>query len=259
MNALTQADLGLIGLIFVLVFALLIFAYTSRLREEGEQKTPTARLREIPAFRKLREAINNSVEAGQRLHLTVGRGALMGIGSASALVGLSVLGRVAKTLSLGEKGPITTSGDSTLMILSQDTTHHTYSTAGVVERYDPTDGQLSGLTPFSYASGTLPVIYDQGTTATVMAGHFGTEAALIADASENTGNLTVAGSDDLSAQAVFMVTANEPLIGEELYAAGAYTQAGDTHTASLLAQDVIRWTLVGVILLGILLKLIGIL
>lgn len=259
MDALTQADLGLIGLIFVLLFTLLIIAFAPLLREDSGRTLPKRRLRDISAFTKLRGAINKSVEAGQRLHLTLGRGALVWMGSASALVGLSVLGRVAQTLSLGEKGPITTSGDGTLMILSQDTTHNTYSTAGVVERYDPSDGQLSGLTPFSYASGTLPFIYDQDSTATVMAGHFGAEAALIADASENAGNLTIAGSDNLSAQAVLLVTANESLIGEELYAAGAYTQAGDMHTASLLAQDVIRWTLVGVILLGILLKLIGIL
>jgi hypothetical protein len=49
------------------------------------------------------------------------------------------------------------------------------------------------------------------------------------------------------------------LIGEELYAAGAYIRAGSMHTASLHAQDVLRWLLVLSILAGVVLKLAGLL
>jgi len=48
------------------------------------------------------------------------------------------------------------------------------------------------------------------------------------------------------------------LVGEELYAAGAYLQAGPLHTASLRAQDTLRWIIVGIILLGALLKFVGV-
>jgi hypothetical protein len=71
------------------------------------------------------------------------------------------------------------------------------------------------------------------------------------------GSLTLAGTDNLTGQAVLYATAHEPLIGEELYAGGAYLQAGPIHTASLQAQDAIRWLLVGVILIGIVLKVVG--
>jgi hypothetical protein len=69
----------------------------------------------------------------------------------------------------------------------------------------------------------------------------------------------VAGTDDISAQAVLYATSDEPLIGEELYAAGAYLNAGTAHSASLRMQDIVRWLLVVIILFGALLKLIGIL
>jgi hypothetical protein len=49
----------------------------------------------------------------------------------------------------------------------------------------------------------------------------------------------------------------EPLIGEEFYAAGAYVQAGPMHSASLRTQDILRWLLIGVILAGAALKLAG--
>jgi len=69
--------------------------------------------------------------------------------------------------------------------------------------------------------------------------------------------MTLAGTDDISTQAVLYATADEPLIGEELFAGGAYVDAGLLHTASLRAQDAIRWLLIIVILAGILLKFLG--
>jgi len=53
---------------------------------------------------------------------------------------------------------------------------------------------------------------------------------------------------------VLFAAAQEPLIGEELYAAGAYLKSGPIHIASLRAQDVLRWVLIFAILLGAILK-----
>ena len=71
--------------------------------------------------------------------------------------------------------------------------------------------------------------------------------------------MTLAGSDDLPAQAVLYAAAQEPLIGEELYAAGAYLKTGPVHTASLRAQDLLRWVIILAILLGSILKFLEIL
>ena len=92
----------------------------------------------------------------------------------------------------------------------------------------------------------------------ILAGHFGSEVALLTDAAERSQSLTIAGSDNLSAQAVLYAGAQEPLIGEELYAVGAYIRAGSVHAASVHAQDVLRWLLVLAILAGVVLKLAGI-
>jgi hypothetical protein len=129
---------------------------------------------------------------------------------------------------------------------------------GADEQYDPDSGQLSGFTPFSYAAGTLPVIYDQQASVNVLIGTFGNEVALITDASERKGSLTLGCSDNLPAQAILYAAAQEPLIGEELYAGGAYLQAGPAHIASLRAQDILRWVLIVVILLLAALKLVGV-
>ncbi len=243
---------GLIGLLFVLIFfgLMVVFAAAGRSHPEGD-------LRPIPAFQKLRRAIGLAVEAGSRLHITLGRGAVTGAESAVGLVGLSVLGRLARFASLGDNPPVATSGDPSLAILAQDTLRSAYTQISAAEQYEPTSGQMVGVTPFSYAAGALPLASDEKTGANLLIGHFGAEVALLTDASERNAIPALAGTDSIPAQAILYATAQEPLIGEEVFAGGAYVQAGTMHVASLHAQDVIRWLLVAIILGGILLKFLG--
>ena len=92
------------------------------------------------------------------------------------------------------------------------------------------------------------MIDDEAISTSILAGNFGEEVGLITTAGDRNHALTLAGSEDLTAQAVFYASAGEPLIGEELYAAGAYLEAGHMHTASLHAQDVLRLVIILVIL-----------
>jgi len=239
---------------FILLFFGLIIFFAMTGRKETRRN-----LREIPAFTRLVRGVGLAVEAGQRLHLSLGHGGISGQRGASALVGLTMLERIARAASISDRPPVATSGEATQAILSQDTLHQAYQAMGADDQYDPDSGQLSGLTPFSYAVGTLPVIYDQQVSVNVLIGSFGSEVALITDASERKGALTLAGSDNLPAQAILYATAQEALIGEELYAGGAYLQAGPVHNASLRAQDILRWVLFGGILVLAGLKMMGVL
>jgi hypothetical protein len=51
-------------------------------------------------------------------------------------------------------------------------------------------------------------------------------------------------------QAALFATTDNPLLGEELFAAGAYLKVNTYHAASLQAQDILRWITIAGILLG---------
>ena len=252
MNLLEIISPGIAGLLVVLIFLGLIVVFTAM-----RWKEPKRNLREISAFARLDEAIGQAVEAGKRLHVSLGWGGVNGIEGASAVVGLSVLRNIGHLASVSDRPPVATSGEGTLAILSRDTLQSAFDYIGAPELYDPTAGQLTGLTPFAYASGTLPTIFDENVSASILAGHFGSEVALITDAGERSASLTLGGSDSLPAQAVMYASAQEPLIGEELYASSAYIHPGPVQVASLRAQDVLRWLVVAAILAGVVLKLAG--
>jgi hypothetical protein len=48
----------------------------------------------------------------------------------------------------------------------------------------------------------------------------------------------------MTGQALLFGSAQEPLIGEEVFATGAYMDAGVVHQASLRTQDVLRWIII---------------
>lgn len=240
------------ALIIFTVAALLLLVFTFLRR-----KSP-AMFRKIEAYARLNRAVGLAVEGGTRLHVSIGRGNLFTARGGSALAGLAMLRRLSEQTSISDNPPIVTSGDASLAILSQDTLQSGFRAAGAEDQYRVTSGRLTGLTPFAFAAGTIPIMRDENISANVVIGDLGAEAALLADASEGKDTDLIAASDNLSAQSVLYAYSQEPLIGEELFAAGAYLGAGASHEASLQVQDVLRWLVILAILGGAVLKFLGI-
>lgn len=242
---------SLIGLILVLVAAglLLGLAFIRR------KSVPV--FREIPAFTRLKRAIGISVEDGTRLHISLGRGGLQTPDGAPGLAGLAMLRQLAEQTSASDKPPVVTSGTADLAILSRDTLQSGYKAAGAEDIYSPSTGRLTGLTPFSFAAGAIPSMRDENVSSNVLIGHFGPEVALLTDTAERTNSPTVAATVNPAAQSVLYASVDEPLIGEELFAAGVYSDAGRAHQASLQVQDIFRWAIILILLGGSALKLLG--
>lgn len=235
----------------VVLAALLLLALTL-----WRQRSPAV-LRPIDAYQRLNHAVGLAVEQGTRLHISLGHGNLATTRGASALAGLAMVRRLIERTSASDRPAVVTSGDASLAILSQDTLHSGYRAAGAEEQYRFSTGRLTGLTSFSYAAGTMPVIHDDDVSANVVLGNLGIESGLMAEASSRENSSLIAASDDLSAQTIFYLSAQEPLIAEELFAAGAYVGAGASHEASLQVQDVLRWLIILAILAGSFLKFLG--
>ena len=216
-----------------------------------------ATLRVIDAYERLNKSVGIAVENGTRLHISLGRGNLFTARGGSALVGLAMLRRLTERTSVSDRPPIVTSGDASLAVLSQNTLQSGFRAAGAEDQYRFSSGRLTGLSPFSYAAGTMPIIRDENVSTNIFIGDFGNEAALLTEEADRSNSNLIAASDNLSAQAIFYASAQDPLIGEELFAAGAYVGAGASHEASLNVQDILRWLIILAIIIGAGLTMLG--
>lgn len=243
--------MNLIGLSLVGFSAILLLAF-SLIKRKSSPK-----LRVIPALTRLYRAIGLSVEDGTRLFIHLGPDALLTPHGGAPLAGLGMLRHLTERTSLSDRPPIAAAGEASLALLAQDTLEAGYQAAGAGEYYQPLSGRLTGMTSFSAAAGAMSIIRDEDVSASILIGHFGVEAALMADAAERQNAFLLGASDDPTSQAVLYASAPEALIGEELYSAGAYLGATASHAASLTVQDILRWLIIIALLAGSAMKLFG--
>lgn len=226
----TSLEIGFIAVSFVLI---LVFSLLGAGRSKGN-------FRHIKAFSMFRRNIDLSVEDGTRLHVSLGRGGLLGPQSAAAFAGLSLLREVSLIASDSDQPPLATAGEGVLALLAQDTLRANYNALNIGEEFSNRHAQVVGLTPIAYGAGMMPLLLDNEVSASAMVGNFGMEAALVTAAGQRSKSFTLGGSDGLSSQAILFASADEALIGEELYASGAYLGNGKVQEASLRAQDILR-------------------
>ncbi|MFN8435612.1 MAG: DUF6754 domain-containing protein [Anaerolineales bacterium] len=214
-------------------------------------------LREIPAFTKLSRFLGLSIEDGKRLHISLGRGSLLDARGGSAFAGLALLRNIAERTSVSDMPAVASAGDPVLGLLSQDTLQAGYQAAGVEDAYVHTTGRVTGLSPFSYAAGAMQIPQNENVSTNIVMGHLGAEAGLITDAAERNNIKLIGSSDNLVGQSILFANTQDPLIGEELFAAGAYLNEDPAHAASLTVQDIFRWLIILILLGGASLKFLG--
>jgi hypothetical protein len=210
--------------------------------------------RKIPVIEELYRQVGLSVEDGRRQHFSIGRASLLSPESMASLVAVEAFRKVARDTSRGDYPPVATAGDGALTILSQSVLQQTPQANRAFLL-----GRTGGLTPFSYVAGVLQDIHDPKVSSNVLVGHYGLEIGLLTDAAERARTFVMAGSDDIAAQAIAYASTPEPLIGEELYVVSAYLDDNPLHLASVRVQDLWRWGIVIVLLLGAILNLAGVL
>jgi len=214
-------------------------------------------LRPISALVKLRRALGLSVEEGTRMHVSLGRANFLTPANASGLTALSALQQITRMSAISDRPPIATSGDPVLALLSQDAAQAVNRQQNSADDVEAARSQLAGVTPFAYAVGALPVIGSELVSANLLLGGFGAEAALLLDEAERSHSFLLGASDSLTGQSILAAGADEVLYGEEVFAVPAYLRGGEPYQASLRAQDVLRWVVIAVLVIGSILTLLG--
>ena len=245
-------DTTVVALAFLLLFVAIMFVYTARVKAG---KIPY--LRRIRAFDALKGFSSRAIEAGRPLHLTLGSGSMANQSTADSLAGLSVLEHLAKQAAVTRIPPTVTMANPTVMLFAQNTLRAAWkennSTATPVSK----NVRYVAPQPAAYAAGVMSMLNTDKPEATAMVGQFGDEYLLMGESAALRGVSQVAGASNPNTLPFIYVSADESLLGEEMYAAGAYLQKTPSHIGSLLAQDTMRWAIGLVILGGVVIASLG--
>jgi hypothetical protein len=237
-----------LALIVFVVLACLILLFTYRARRPGARPRV---LRPIDAFQSLPATVGQAVETGRRLHISLGTGLIGATDTTATVAGLTVLNQISAAAAVSDRPPVVTTSDGAAMLLAQDALRSVYARQNAQARYDPESAQVAGLTPISFGAAQTSLPADQAVAGAILVGSVGSEAVLMAEAGQRAGVTTLAGADSLPSQAMLFATADHTLIGEDMFAGGAYIGQRPEHVGSLSAQDVVRLAIAAVIVIAV--------
>jgi hypothetical protein len=129
-----------------------------------------------------------------------------------------------------------------------------YAIAGYPQDYASEQTRFISDNRIAYAFGVARLVSEERATMSVLAGDFADEYLLAAEPAALAGVEQVTGASNVLTLPFVLATAQHTIVGEDLFAAGAYLSRKATATASLMAQDQVRLLLVGMILAGVALE-----
>ncbi len=200
-------------------------------------------LRLIAAWEALPYMLEESAGQGRPVHLSTGGAGLQGSDTLLALAGAEAVYQAARQA----QGPVILTTSATTMIpLGYETLRRAQRARGFAGSMLP--GTLrwfpDGPRSLAWAGATSVLMGSENVGTNLLVGAFGPELALVSQAAARHGQHFLAASDQLDGQAVAWATGTEPLIGEEIFFAGAYLNPTPGNQAALVMQDTLRWLLI---------------
>lgn len=230
----------------LLLFTLLIIFFTMRVRAG---RLPI--LRQIRAFETLKGLNGRAIEAGRNLHLSLGTGSVVNESTADTLAGLAILDYLAKQAATTGVPPTVSMADPTVMLYAQNMMQAAHAAAPEEAVEARRHIRWIAPQPAAYAAGVMNLMNIDQPAGDVLVGRFGDEYLLLGETAARNDDQHIGGTSDPNTLPFIYASANETLLGEEIYAAGAYLEKRPTHLGSLMAQDFVRWLIFFVILIGI--------
>jgi len=233
-----------IGLVLLLLALPVLFFLVARVRS-GK----AGQLRPLPAAEELADTVGRATETGRPFHVSVGVAGVGGSATAETWAGLSLLAELADEAAACETPLVVTVADPTVLPLAQDILRRAYNRQGHPEGYDATQVRFVASEPLAYAAGVAGLLQREPLAGNIMVGSFGDEYLLMGETGARAEVRQLVGTTDPRTLSLVYATADEALIGEEIFAASAYTKKLPIQIASLLTQDAARWVVVAAIIL----------
>lgn len=236
-------------LLFLIAFLPAFYIYG---RQVQRGKLPD--LRPIQAFTALRGVMARAIETGRAVHVSVGVGGITSDVTADSLAGLSALEYLADQSAATGLAPIVTMADPTLLPLAQDVIRRPYGADREEAAKAVRHVRWIAPEPAAYAAGVMDILGGEGVDANVLIGSFGDEYLLMGEAASRRKITHIGGASDPNVLPFVFASADQALMGEDMYAAGAYLSRKAWHIGSLLAQDFMRWGIVAAMVVLVAIK-----
>ena len=227
----------------IIVLALAVTILATQVARRRHEAFP---LRPLPAYDSIPLIVGSAIEADRPVMVSFGSAGLGGSSTLLSLASAELFYQVAQRAAISTVSPILTISEPSAVPLGYGTLRRAYAARGRLERFRGSGVRWypAGPRSLAFAAALTATTGDDHVAGNILVGSFGMELALVLEASRRKRVASVAASDQLEGQAVAWVLAEQPLIGEEMFVAGAYLGDSAVQQGSVVALDTLRWVLI---------------
>jgi hypothetical protein len=240
---------AIIGWMLIGLSAILLVLFPFLMRRKSPYK-----IRKSITIENLLTAQSGAIERGQPRLISFGDEMWSRTYPGLGLHALTLLPKLVDEENALTDGTYVSGGDGSLATLARQIVNNRYHDGfSMILSRSKAQTIMPGTGRISYAVGLLLEIEHQGYGSVALFGNFGPEAVLWTEAVQNKGGYVFAGAGSLSSQAALLINVKDLLIGESLFSTSVPDATG------VMTEDVLRLILILGLVVGVILKLAGVL
>jgi hypothetical protein len=244
---------GRIFQLILLIVATLCIMYYIQMARGGKE----IRIRSLAAVDAIDEVVGRASEMGRPVHYTFGTGQLTSSTQAPQLLSsMGILGRVAtRAADLGVEFIVTSCQADTLPMV-EDIIRNAYMMAGKGDEYREDIIRFLS-TGFAYRAAVIGILEREKPAANFIIGGYYNETLTFAETATRIGAQQIGGTANTHQLPFIAAVCDYSLLAEELYAAGAYIRKQPEELGSIAGQDLLKFIVIIILILGVLLNTAG--
>jgi hypothetical protein len=205
-------------------------------------------IRRIAGLNAVDEAIGRATELGKKVLYVPG---IQSMDDIQTIASVAVLGHVARSTARNGTDLDVPNRDPLTFVSAREAVRGAYLAEGRPDLYKEEMVNYVTYDQFAYTAAVSARMIREKPAAIFLVGYFFAESLILAETGQSTGAIQIAGQADPTQLPFFVVTCDYTLIGEELYAAGAYLSREPILLGSMRGQDIAKALLIVVGLSGI--------
>jgi len=211
-------------------------------------------IRPLAGLKAIDEAIGRATEMGRRVLYLPGLGDMSEVGT---LASIAILSRVARrTAEMGCDLDVP-GYDPVASTIMEGAARQAYIEAGRGDAYRPGTVHYVSAQQFAYVAAVTGVMLRERPAANIYMGSFYAESLFLAETGNLTGAIQIAGCDQVTQLPFFVCACDYTLLGEELFAAGAFLGREPVQLATIAAQDWAKALAAAMVVLSLLASVAG--
>ena len=244
---------GVLGSLIILVTSLALMLLSIWYQRGGKRIS----IRKLAGLDAIEEAVGRATEMGRPVHFSTGTQAtLYGEEAPQILAGLTVLGYISRLTAKHRTPLIVTVAHPSSLPLAEGIVKESYLKEGHPEDFRPDMVRYISTEQQGYVAGVQGIFRREKVAANIMIGPAYSDLHSILETGYRVGAIQIAGTGTKTLQLPYIIAiCDHALIGEEIYAAGAYISREPDLLATMLAQDISKYGVLGLFIIGTILTL----